>query len=520
MKNYQTQRVMLYFQIKELLQEKFTISQISAKLSISRTTVYFYSAMSEEAFLAWVKQVRKRSKKLSPYEAQLTQRLSNHPELSGYQIHDWLLEHYPEVDVSRRTVTNFVGWLRKVHHLPKPSKDRQGRVYCAVEDLPYGQQAQVDFGFYQMKTSDGAGQKVYFMISVLSRSRYKHVYFLDRPFRTSDVIEAHEAAFEYFGGLPYEMVYDQDKLMVVSENGGDILYTEKFTAYLKVRKFALFICRPSDPETKGKSESVVKYVKSNFLPERIYINGEVLQAQCLAWLKRTGNGQIHGTTKRIPAEELLIEQSHLQALTRVSLSFLSYKSYHVRKDNLISYKGNRYSVPAGTYRGKGTQVWLKVEAEELVICQEDKSMIARHKISSDKGKTITSSHHRRDQNHKIQQLIEQVAELFTDKQAALDYFAKIKQVKPRYIRDQVRLIKKAISKSNATYADQALSFCQTHNIVSANDFKAVLDRFSQQASTDQAELEDLLLESIDRSHYSASPDKSNISDYESIINPQ
>ena len=56
MKNYQTQRVMLYFQIKQLLQEKFTISQISEKLSISRTTVYSYANMGEEDFMAWVKQ--------------------------------------------------------------------------------------------------------------------------------------------------------------------------------------------------------------------------------------------------------------------------------------------------------------------------------------------------------------------------------------------------------------------------------------------------------------------------------
>ena len=314
--------------------------------------------MSEERFMEWVKQIRQKSKKLSPYEDKIKDRLKKHPELSSYQIHDWLLEHYPAVKVSRRTVTNFVSWIREIYHLPKPSKEKQGRVYCAVEDLPYGQQVQVDFGVYQMKTSQGGDQKVYFMISVLSRSRYKYVYFLDRPFTTADVVEAHEATFEHFDGIPRQMVYDQDKLMIVSENGGEILYTEKFTAYLKVRKFELFVCRGSDPETKGKSESVVKYVKTGFLNGRGFINAEVLQAECLAWLERTGNGQEHGTTKRIPAEEFLIERTHLQALRPVSLSFLEYKRYHLRKDNLITYKGNRYSVPAGTYKGKGTQVWV------------------------------------------------------------------------------------------------------------------------------------------------------------------
>ncbi len=265
MKKYQTQRVMLYFQIKELLKENFKISQISEKLSISRTTVYAYTQMSEEDFLSWVKGVGKKSKKLSPYETQIKERLGKYPELSSYQIHDWLLEHYPEVKVSRRTVSNFVSYLRAVYGLPKPAKEKEGREYAVVEDLPYGHQAQVDFGVYEMKTIDGEAQKVYFMVTVLSRSRYKHVYFLDRWFRSADVVEAHEAAFEYFGGMPAQMVYDQDKLMVVSENGGDIILTEKFDAYVKVRKFELFVCRRNDPETKGKSESVVKYVKTGQL---------------------------------------------------------------------------------------------------------------------------------------------------------------------------------------------------------------------------------------------------------------
>ena len=116
--------------------------------------------------------------------------------------------------------------------------------------------------------------------------------------------------------------------------------------------------------------------------------------------------------------------------------------------------------------------------------------------------------------------MEQVAQLFTDQQAALRYFDSIKQAKPRYIRDQLSLSKKAINTSNAAHADQALSFCQSHKILSANDFRAVLDRLSQDEPPPEPELEDLLLQSIDRSHYNASPHKSNISDYESIVNPQ
>ncbi len=63
--------------------------------------------MSEEAFLEWVKKIRKKAGKLSQYEDRIKDRLEEHPEVSGYQIHDWLLEHSPDLEVSRRTVSGF-----------------------------------------------------------------------------------------------------------------------------------------------------------------------------------------------------------------------------------------------------------------------------------------------------------------------------------------------------------------------------------------------------------------------------
>lgn len=520
MHHYQTQRVMLYFEIKQLLKEKFKISQISDKLSISRTTVYFYANMKEEDFLGWVRHIRKKSGKLSCYEEQIKNRLQVHPDLSSYQIHDWLLENYPTLQVSRRTVSNFVHKLRQVYHIPKPVKDKKSREYMAVEDLPYGQQAQVDFGVYEMKANQGAGQKVYFMIMVLSRSRYKHVYFLSRPFTTADVIRAHEQAFVYFHGVPRQVVYDQDKLMVVSENGGDILFTEKFSAYLKVRKFEVFVCHKSDPETKGKSESVIKYVKTNFLNERVFINEQVLNAECLAWLKRTGNGQVHGTTKRIPGKAFLEEKQHLQALGPVNLYWLTYQEYHVRKDNLITWKSNRYSVPEGTYKEKQTKVWVKVDKKYLIICSEDKKPIARHKICLDKGVTIINPNHRRDRSQKINQLMEQVGKLFSNQQAAQSYFDQLRKTKPRYIRDQLLLIRKVASKSKTCQIDQALEFCLANSIYKASDFKAVVDKICLEQKMPQPQIEDLVIHSIDPGHLSVQPQTSSITDYESIVNPK
>ncbi len=510
---------MLYYQIKALLKDQFKVSQISKELGVSRTTVYFYKAMDEATFRHWVKGVGQKVSKLSPYENGLKDRLKRYPDLSAYQLHDWLLEHHPGVKIGRRAMSNYVSYLRERYQIPKPESEKNGRQYSAVEDLPYGQQAQVDFGFYELIDQNGAPQKICFMATVLSRSRQKHLYFLDRPFTTQDVIEAQEAALTFFGGMPKEFVYDQDKLIVVSENRGDILFTEKFTAYIKARKFAFFICRKRDPETKGKVENVVKYVKSNFLKHRAYINIEVLNAESLAWLERTGNGQVHGTTKRIPAQEFLIEKEHLMPLPALRLEWLEYKAHRVHKDNVILWKSNRYSLPVGTYKSAKTKVWVKEQGELLLIFDAKKEELARHKRSTRKGLTISNTSHKRDNTQKIKTLMEEVSALFSDTKAAHEWLSEIQKTRGRYIRDQLLLVKKQAQKHQAEHIDQALAFCRDNAISSAGDFVDVLQSVKNEDSS-QIEIpgvEELVLTSVERKCIEAQPQTSNIADYEKIV---
>ncbi|WP_425597635.1 hypothetical protein [Virgibacillus salarius] len=50
-------------------------------------------------------------------------------------------------------------------------------------------------------------------------------------------MEAHEDAFRWYGGIPREIVYDQDNLIVVSENGGDLILTKEFEHYKETKAF-------------------------------------------------------------------------------------------------------------------------------------------------------------------------------------------------------------------------------------------------------------------------------------------
>jgi transposase len=151
-----------------------------------------------------------------------------------------------------------------------------------------GEQIQADFGFKTVKNQFGKPVKLVFIVFVLAHSRYKYVEYQNRPFTTKDVISAHRNAFKEFGGVSKEILYDQDRLIVVSENEGDILLTEEFQQFVNEIKFEVKLCRKADPESKGKVKNAVKFIKNNFINNRIFHNIDSWNEQSQKWLKRTG----------------------------------------------------------------------------------------------------------------------------------------------------------------------------------------------------------------------------------------
>ena len=241
----------MYFETQRLKKLGLKISQIARALSLSRNTVYRYLEMNPDD----LEQERERRKKLDVYTDKVISWLKKYPDLSAAQVEDWLEEkNGKKIEACESTVRNFVREIRKKHNLPKVMFQRD---YEATEDLPMGQQAQVDFGKIKLLDTSGNSIKLWFIGFVLAHSRYKYVEWLDRPFTTREVIRTHENAFSYFGGKPKEMVYDQDHLILVHENYGDLIFTQEFAVYVKRRVFQVYMCRKADPESKGYGKLVI-----------------------------------------------------------------------------------------------------------------------------------------------------------------------------------------------------------------------------------------------------------------------
>lgn len=470
--NYYQSKFMLFHLVQQMSREGKSINWISNHFGISWRTTKKYINQRVDEFEHELETPIPRKKHLDSYQSFVKDKLTHYPETSAAQMHDWLKEHHPDFpQVSPKTVFNFVQSVRIRFNISKPENKREFEI---VPELPYGQQAQVDFGFYTMRTSCGKQKKVQFFTMVLSRSRLKYVYFSDTAFTTAKVVEAHEKAFEFMGGIPLEVVYDQDRLMFVDENLGDIIMTAEFKRYVDERSFSIYLCRKADPQSKGKVENVVKYVKQNFLYNRSYRDLETLHDACIAWLGRTANEMVHNTTRLIPNEDHRINEKQ-ELLPWYSMAFEPRPDtliYSVHKDNKISYKGNFYSLPTGTYEDKNSQVKVVLYKGELVILTEEGKEICRHQVSLLKGQKIIDRNHARDKSVNIDKMIDEVCSRFKDSEKARGWLEKIRSDKKRYIRDNVQMLSELITELPAEIVAESLDFVVSNNLLNATDFKS------------------------------------------------
>jgi transposase len=453
----------------------FSIRQVSRAIRVSRNTITKYWEMMPEEYSQKFKTVN-RMTALMAYEPVVKRWLETYPNMTAAQVRDWLEEKH-QLDAAERSVRRLVAKLRELHGIARTAEPQ--REYEAVEELPKGYQLQLDFGVKSARYAYSSRYiKLYFVVFTLSYSRYKWGLFQDRPFISSDLVRALYGCFEYFGGMPQQLVYDQDSILVVSENYGDIIHTQAFSTFLAATKLKVRVCRKSDPETKGLVEASVKFVKGNFMENRYFMDIGIWNQSFEDWLLRTGNGKENGTTKRKPAEMFAEEQEHLLPLFGVAPTRLADDmERRVRKDNTILYLSNRYSLPLGTY-GKEKTVTLSVEGDKLHIGDRVGEPLAVHKLSGGKGKLIKLDSHRRDKNIRIREHLDKTVALLGEE--FREHLAVMCEEKPRYVKDQLGLVVHTCEIYGRENVLEAMRYCQNLGLHSANDLSGAAKMISGQ----------------------------------------
>jgi transposase len=306
----------------------------------------------------------------------------SHPSVVAPYL-EYIQQRASEVDYNAHRIFHelrdqgYPGGYEMVKLAVRPLRTERDRLVAATlrfETAP-GRQAQVDWGSTWAQIGD-TRVRVQLFVMVLGYSRRLYVE-CTRDQTLASLLACHQHAFDWFGGLTEEILYDNPKTVVLKRDweGRVIAWHPQFWDFAQYYGFTPRLCRPYRAQTKGKVESGIKYVKRSFVQGQRFPAWDALNPMAQAWVVTVADQRLHGTTFRKPAEAFQDERlrSHLGRPPYVLQTSLVRT---VARDCLVMVETNRYSVPAAYV---GQRVEVQWGPGETVQIYHRGTLIATHR---------------------------------------------------------------------------------------------------------------------------------------------
>ena len=242
-----------------------------------------------------------------------------------------------------------------------------------------GLQAQVDWKeSLKMVSKSGEIFEVNIFLMILGYSRMKFLKLTsDRTQKT--LFECMNKAFEYFTGVPKEILFDNMPTVVDRSNSriGNVKINTKFLQYSKDIVFNIITCRAYRPQTKGKVEALAKLVDRLKVYNNEFDTYENLNDIVNKFMEEI-NKEVSQATNQKPIDRLKKETKYLLPLPSQDIlkTYISSpKEYKVSKESMVTYKGLKYSVPTDLI---GKTVSVK-ETDEYIHIYYTTNLVTTHR---------------------------------------------------------------------------------------------------------------------------------------------
>jgi transposase len=340
---------------------------IARRLGISRNTVKKYIERPAGALAP--EKPRQRRSQLDEYHD---------------NIQTWLDEDdYKATWIYDRLVTmGFAGSYeivkRKVHQL---KAQRQQIAYMRFETEP-GYQAQVDFGEFQVEHPDGRVEKLYLFSMILGYSRRIYAELIQRC-DLPTFLDCHIRAFEFFGGVPIQILYDRMKNVYIGRLAGVHRFNDTLVGFALHYGFVPCVAPPYAAWVKGKVERPYPFIREGFWRGYGYLCLESANRDLSGWLAKKEQ-RVHGTTHEVVAVRFERERPHLLPLPPRPYD-TSYRIFRkVHKDCTVRFEGNSFVVE---HTLVGKKIVLRVKDQVMRIFDDDRLVVV-YEIPLTKGNLV------------------------------------------------------------------------------------------------------------------------------------
>lgn len=271
---------------------------IARKLGISRNTVKKY--IENPGGLERARREIKRPSLLDPYQGNIAAWLE---EDMSYKA-TWIYDHLRPM--------GFSGSYEIVKRVVRAIKEERQRIAFMRFETEPGYQSQVDFGEFQFDRADGTIGKTYLFSMILGFSRRLYSEFVDRC-DLPTFLDCHIRAFDHFGGVTREILYDRMKNVFVRKLAGKDKFNDTLTGFALHYGFKPRVAPPYAAWVKGKVERPYHFIREGFWRGYGFICRETANRDLLQWLQMKDQ-RVHGTTHEVVSERFEWEKPSLQGL--------------------------------------------------------------------------------------------------------------------------------------------------------------------------------------------------------------
>ena len=221
------------------------------------------------------------------------------------------------------------------------SQGNRGRRYSTGPGEAY----QMDWGFVNVEYDAHVEAQVSCFAMICHHCGERYIEFFTNA-RQENLFIGMIHAFSYMG-IPQRILTDNMKSVVVRRNeDGKPVWQKDYAEFMNTIGFETTLCKPRHPFTKGSVERLVRFVKDNFLPGRVFNELTDLNYEANGWCNRQ-NASYHRAVDCIPDDKhnaLCMKQASVLEDT-MELSYYLCPERKISFDGFVNYEGRRFGVP-------------------------------------------------------------------------------------------------------------------------------------------------------------------------------
>lgn len=359
--------------LRHRLVDKWPVGTVATQLGVHHDVVRRVEAQNGVP----TPTLNQRKRIVDPYLDFMMDMLSKYPRLHATRLHQM---------AQQRGYPGSLSYFSKVVARLRPR--RAPEPFLRLNKLP-AEEAQVDWGSFGEVLVGRTKRRLYAFVMTLSWSRMIWLqFFFDM--QMPNFLRGHVDAFEFFGGVPRKLLYDNLKSAVIEREGSAIRFNERLLQLSSHYGFEPRAAAPRRGNEKGRVERSIRYIRDSFFSARAFHGIERLNEEAKAWsLEISAKRKWVQDDARLVAEVFAEEREKLRNLRGDSYPAYERKSASVGRTPWVRFDKNDYSLPPQFVRMR-VDILACHRHVRIVV---DGKQIARHVRSFDRRSSIEDPEH-------------------------------------------------------------------------------------------------------------------------------